>query len=405
MLFVANTELSRDDLTLTLRNLEGYLQDARSVRYTVFSWDGQQVSGRLLKATRQNTGKYYAPWKTSTRTGSYKVSWEIINDLGEQEFITENIFIVNKSDYVCGPNGLNPSVIPPPGSYSFISGSGLGPGDLPLYLKDANGIPVSAYAIFWTIFDKHGRCLSARTPGTQFAIGEYYSAWVANVPSGDYRILWEYAAAADSPLESKTLDFSVVCPSNPIPIDDCACVSLSYAYNCGSCTYPAPIRCIDVPASICSVSVSMPAPSSACCDIEIPRIVHLASSALPPGGAFTEQPLFPIPNRVRKVTFYVTYTRGAVGGYAAFRLLWGNGYEENQETALNNALTVVSTQLVSQGMSLLDYVGPTPVSDDPVSFVLYAEIPGGAKSVRLKAAERGAVGMPGSVGITLTASS
>jgi hypothetical protein len=126
---------------------------------------------------------------------------------------------------------------------------------------------------------------------------------------------------------------------------------------------------------------------------------------LPAGGAFTNQVPYQIPARIRRVTFYVTYSRGTAGGYGVFRLLWGNGVEETQSTLIDCNFDTITTAGSSQDMFLNDLIGPAPVDGNPVSFTLELTIPGGATTVRLLAAEKGAIGAVGTVGITLTAAS
>jgi hypothetical protein len=239
------------------------------------------------------------------------------------------------------------------------------------------------------------------------------------VPSGDYYVSWEYALEPDSPLESARMQFTVVCPVDPYAPQysyDCWTTELPTGCSSGviqprlltSCGAPAP-DCSG-PQLPCPVQTSVPSgfsppmPSS-CCDVEVPRVVHLSRVTLPPGGSYTEQAAFPIPSRVRSVAFYVTYVRGMPNGSPSLRLFWGNGVEETQETLVDSFRNQVSPAEAYQDLSLLDFYGPVPLNDDPINFVLYVNIPGGAKTVRLKIAERGVPGAPGTASITLTASS
>ena len=107
---------------------------------------------------------------------------------------------------------------------------------------------------------------------------------------------------------------------------------------------------------------------------------------------------------MRHIAFYISYKRGAPGGYALFKLLWGNGTEETQETVIDTDINGPSV-MGQQGMFLQDLTGPTPTDDNTIFFVLYVSVPGGAQTVRLLASEAGVPGASGTVGITLTASS
>ena len=84
------------------------------------------------------------------------------------------------------------------------------------------------------------------------------------------------------------------------------------------------------------------------------------------------------------------------------RLLWGNGQEESQETLVDSDISI-SGETSIQSMFLQELDGPTPSNNDPLNFVLETTVPGGARTVRLVAAEKGETGIPGTLIITLTA--
>lgn len=155
----------------------------------------------------------------------------------------------------------------------------------------------------------------------------------------------------------------------------------------------------------CSIRPGGTCFSSCRSSIEIPRTVHLSQTYLPANGEYTSQAIWPVPHGIRRVTFYISYARGLPGGYASFRLMWGNGVEEVQETLIDSESNFLLTSIdVSQDLFLQDLSGPAPQNSDPVSFTIYATIPGGTTTVRLLAAEKGIPGAPGIVSITLTAS-
>lgn len=412
--FLTRTDLSRTDLRLFLSNQDGYPQDAYSVRYTVSDWNGKPVSGNSLKAVRQSTGEYYVPWRANVKNGSYRITWEIQSDTtGPVQKKTENLYIIDRSDWSCAvPNGtLKESLIPPWGSNTFISGMKLNYGDLPLYLRSQNGCLRSAFAVYWTIYNRFGCAVSERTLAAPIVEGEYYADWLVSVTSGNYYIIWEFMEEPCSPLESVRMDFSVINPANPyIPYFTNCCIVNSCSSSCSSTCGVGRIYsstlcmpCI-LPSSI-SYGFVPPIPFNPCCSIEVPRVIHLPSTVLPADGQPTEQAYFPIPTRVKSITFYIKYTRGADGGFPALKLFWGNGIEETQETVIDSVVGTVSSMEVSQNISLLDFYGPVPVNDEPVDFVIYVDIPGGSKTVRLKIAEKGVPLSPGTASITLTASS
>jgi len=428
--FLVRSNLSRGDLRLYLSNENGYAQDAAVVRWTVLDASGSQVSGKSIQAIRAAVGEYYAPWFSDVRNGNYSVKWEISETRGSApKVIVEPFFVVDPSSYQCCGASVCADGIPLPGGLAYLSGTNLGPGDLPLYLKDDDGILRNAYAVFWTIQDSAGNPLSSRSPAVQWGLGSYFAPWYVNTASGDYTVLWEFMQNSDSPMQSAILPFSVINPAAPIVTE----ISANDPNNCG-CSAPPQDSCcgsisVLIPAILTNIStptVSCGAPaivfssgscntgpayvpsaipySNQCCDIQIPRTIHLAIGSVPPSGNFTDQPQYVIPAGVRHITFYISYQRGAVGGYALFKLLWGNGTEESQETVIDTDISG-PTVLGQQGMFLQDLTGPTPADNNTINFVLYVSVPGGAKTVRLLASEAGVPGSPGIVGITLTASS
>jgi len=417
--FLVRTELSRGQLRLFLSNTNGYAQDAASVRWTVYSHNGTQVSGLGLPAIRRRVGEYYAPWFTDVPNGNYKVIWEVQEDWSfpvTQK--TEFIFVVDPSSYgPCIP--LKPEAIPVHGQFTFLSGQVLGPGDLPLYLKNASGFPQNAFAVFWQIFDIAGNCITQRTVAATSGVGAYYAPWFANLCSGDYVIKWEFQADQHAPLESRKMGFSVVSPSYPFAIVEPVLCGRPWMGDCyvnkplilakvlvGECCEPRQGGGCSVThtSSPINFPVIPPIPTPQCCDIEIARAVHLVTGPLPTAGNYTDQAPYLIPARIRDIAFYITYRRGAPGGFPLLRLKWGNGVEETQETLVDKEIMGTGPN-VTQNMFLQDLEGPVPVDDNPITFILEADVPGGATTVRLIASEGGVLGAPGTIGITLTASS
>jgi hypothetical protein len=419
--YLANTKLTRGELRLYLTNLDGNPQDGFDVRWTVYASGGIQVSGKSLKAIKAKTGEYYAPWQVTDKNGNYYIEWEWQENPGYPRlFKTENLFVINPSSYgTSGP--ITADGVPNWGEFTYLKGSLLGRGDLPLFITDENGFPIDAAGVLWTIYDAVGNPVTSRTVATRTAVGEYYAQWYVNVISGDYLITWEYFEATDAPISTKSMRFSVIDPAYPYapmaPIASCCCQS-TFEPQCSPvilapqtlascCPTPCTIPCTS--ESSCATSVPViPTPvtcATECCSIEIPRTVHIPTQTLAVGGACTDQPVYSIPDGVRNISFYTTYTRGAAGGYPKFKLLWGNGVEETQETMVDMNFTVLSPSTVAQDMYLQNLTGPVPDTDDPVNSILHVCVPGGATTVRLLACEEGAPATPGTIGVTLTASS
>lgn len=139
----------------------------------------------------------------------------------------------------------------------------------------------------------------------------------------------------------------------------------------------------------------------------IPRTLHLddgagAAVTLPAAGAFTNQTAFEIPPGLKKIAFDYVYTRGAAGGRATVRILWGNSVEETRALVIDqNSLAIAGTN-GEFNMYEEQIILPAPVDDNPISDKLEYEVPAGELTVRLVAAERGATATPGDLLITLT---
>ena len=417
--FLIHRGLSREDLKLKLSNRNGYPQDASSVRWTIYAKDGKQISGKSLPAIRRTCGEYYAPFQTDVPNGNYQITWEIQDDFCDPIIKkSENFFVVDPSSYTAsGP--IDQNAVPASNMGTYLSGTPLGPGDLPLFLKDCNGYPQDAYAVFWSILDAHGKTVGYKTYANRVSTGEYYAQWQVSVCSGSYKILWEFQETSFSPLQSIKMQFNVIYPTVPFAMVMSKQCSKQVSFEC----YPLPnlfIPKVLIPTcetiSYCGYGggssycpppqypAPAPAPSGdSCCSFEIPRTIHLEPNFLPPSSGFTSQLFYTIPKSIRKITFYVTYTRGSSGGFPALRLMWGNGVEETQETLIDSDITT-SNQVSTQGMFLQELDGPVPPDGNPVSFILETTAPGGAKTVRLIACESGKPGTPGVLGITLTAS-
>lgn len=424
--FLVRSNLSRGDLQLLLSNRNGYAQDAASVRWTVYARDGKQVSGRSLPAVKRTTGSYYAPWFTDVPNGNYKVCWEVTQEFGGPTVkITDFIFVVDPAAYPnCTP--INESAVPAHGQFTFLCGQALGPGDLPLFLKNSADYPQNAYSVFWTILDVAGNSITPRTFASNNSVGVYYASWFVGVGSGNYSILWEWQSTQASPLKSRRMPFSVVAPGAPfslvVPI---LCSSSLYTSACGLASRPIlaqvlvsscdPCPCgpcfrpsgvIPCPSLISTPSVPVPPPNQSCpCNVSVPRAIHLNSGPLPPSGNFTNQAYYLIPQLISNITFFVTYTRGSASGYPILRLRWGNGVDEATETIIDSDIQILNTASAGQNVYLQDLDGPKPIDGNPVTSIIEASVPGGASTVRLIAAEGGVPGAPGTIGITLTASS
>jgi hypothetical protein len=135
----------------------------------------------------------------------------------------------------------------------------------------------------------------------------------------------------------------------------------------------------------------------------LPRIQHLASSTLPAAGAFTSQALYkPDGGLPRLISFWVTYTRGADGGYPRFRVEWSNGTETSAaDLVIDDTLDVATPPFGRQNGYIHEVDGPAPANGDPIEYRVIMEDHGGAIGVRLLVAEAGVTGTPGVCSIAI----
>ena len=412
--FLTRSRLGKGDLRLYLTNQSGYPQDAASVRWTIFSQDGRQVSGKDLSAIKAQTGEYYAPWESDVANGNYRITWKIQPEWGSTAFeTTENFFVVDPSSY--SPFGpYKQEGVPIRGAGTYLTGTLLGRGDLPLFLTDESG-PSDADSVIWTILDSVGRAVSDRTVADRAGVGEYFASWLVNVGSGDYEILWEWQKDSSSPLQSQRMRFSVILSSNPyaiivpenpqtIQIDTTPKTALVFPQIGSFSPYQVVVQQFCSGGGGPPIVYPPPVNTGSPPEVTIPRVVHLASALLPASGNFTNQPAYILPQGVHSVTFYVTYTYGAPGGYSILRLLWGDGTTEFYETLLDNTINITDPTS-NQNLYVQEFDSPRPSDSNPINFMVETSVPGGARSVRLIAAEKGNIPNPGILGITLTASS
>jgi hypothetical protein len=134
----------------------------------------------------------------------------------------------------------------------------------------------------------------------------------------------------------------------------------------------------------------------------IPRTEHLPSQVLPAAGALTNQAEFAMPAGTKFIAFTVTYTRGAAGGYPQFEVLWGDLVQEARDLVVDQGSLAVAGDEGLFNVYLGNPLGPPPITDDPIEYILEYEVPGGQRTVRLLAGEWGQTLTPGTMQITLT---
>ncbi len=435
-LILSNQDLSDGVLKLYLSNDLGQQQDASLVKWSIYDSSGNLCSGKDLDAVKEDTGVYFASWMANVVYGNYKIVWSVKENLDSNTVSYVHPFYVANPDLSFPFDNKNIS----DGYLTFQIGEFLDSSDLFIVLKDDDGFNQDAHVVTWYIADNKGCQLTQKVFAVRESLGVYYAPWVVSVNTGSYQIIWEYQKDSDSPLQSKIQNFSVIGNLSPFIItfgpDGETPVTIigydkSYCYDSritafktntnpiySLCSSSIPNQPLSIDFQPCrgngtsgsSVCIPTPIisnnPSTQCgnASFEIARQIHLSQQVLPNFGIFTNQTYFQIPSGIKRITFYITYSRGDVGGQPVFHLLWGNGTEEIIETILDTDLEFTSTTTANQGLYLQDLYGPTPVDSNPVSFILYATVPGGSTTVRLTAAEKGNVQSPGTILITLTAS-
>ncbi len=73
--FLAGALLGRGDLSLFLKDPDGFPTDAFGVFWTIYNAVGSPVTGKTV-AVRAVTGEYYAPWHIEANSGDYSIKWE-----------------------------------------------------------------------------------------------------------------------------------------------------------------------------------------------------------------------------------------------------------------------------------------------------------------------------------------
>lgn len=134
-----------------------------------------------------------------------------------------------------------------------------------------------------------------------------------------------------------------------------------------------------------------------------PRAVHLASGALPGAGAFTAQAFSSVRFGLSRVTFAVTYTQGAAGGFPQFRFQSTNGTESPLESIEDSGSLLPAQPFATVNFYEATRIGPIPQDASPLTYELTFEIPKGSTGVRLLAAELGVTATPGTIAISYAA--
>jgi hypothetical protein len=142
----------------------------------------------------------------------------------------------------------------------------------------------------------------------------------------------------------------------------------------------------------------------------VPLADHITSTVLPGAGSFlgpnvAGSPLNLTPG-TKRVTFWITYTRGAAGGYPAFRVFVNNnttGGATFHIPVLDFASFVAAAEEGTTKFYCEELEGPPPPDANPLSYELTYTLPANARHVEIQVAERGVVGSPGTIVVKTTA--
>lgn len=132
-------------------------------------------------------------------------------------------------------------------------------------------------------------------------------------------------------------------------------------------------------------------------------ITHLPMIALALTGAFTTQAFAVMPG-IKRVTYWVTYIRGAVGGFPALRAQWNNGVDNSIELVQDLTSLVVVPPIGTTNIYRQELLGPAPTDVTPIIFPLVFIAPDQVVGARLLAAERGIPATPGQIQISISGS-
>lgn len=149
----------------------------------------------------------------------------------------------------------------------------------------------------------------------------------------------------------------------------------------------------------------------------IPKTEHRASAALPAAGAFTSQNFQLVPKGTYRVSYWIAYARGDVGGYPVFRHEYANtvgadgaapgtfaGSVAREIIIDPTTTTAAATTNAAVKFYCEDLDGPVAGAAETQYYCLtYERLPAACVGVRLTVAEKGVTATPGTCSIYVTA--
>jgi hypothetical protein len=134
----------------------------------------------------------------------------------------------------------------------------------------------------------------------------------------------------------------------------------------------------------------------------VARTEHRASGALAGSGAWSTPTAYDIPDGAQFVTAWITYTRGASGGYPGVRIVLGNGTDEGDVLTVDPNITS-SLPYGKQTGYATELLGSQPQDASAITFCITIDVRGGATKLKVLLAEVGVTGTPGTAAVYLTA--
>lgn len=132
---------------------------------------------------------------------------------------------------------------------------------------------------------------------------------------------------------------------------------------------------------------------------------YLASQALPAAGAFTALQTKAVPLGAKRVTYFVSYSRGAAGGYPIFRpysFAGSGGTVQGRSVVLDLSSFAAVGQEGATKFYVEELKGPPPDADGPLLYKLTFLLEPYTTFIDLQVAEGGAPGTPGTIAINFT---
>lgn len=135
----------------------------------------------------------------------------------------------------------------------------------------------------------------------------------------------------------------------------------------------------------------------------LPLATLLSAQALPGAGAFVTGSAS-IPRGTKLVTFWISYTRGAVGGFPAFRASSraSSSVAWRRMPLVDQSSFVAAAPNASENFYQEELRGPVPSGAAAIGYSLTFEVSANAAQIALEVAEVGVVGTPGTVEVAWT---